>query len=76
MRPFVTRPRNVAVLDMTGQTIGRLRVVRSAPSLGRGARWHCACVDCGASVVGKGSDIRRGRVGCQQCRDARRTAHA
>jgi hypothetical protein len=61
------------VLDITGQTFGRLTVLAYQPHKpGRGAWWLCEC-QCGALKVIRGVDLRTGGVqscGCLQ-REAR-----
>lgn len=68
------------LIDLTGQTFGRLTVTGRAKSRPGGeARWHCAC-GCGGSATANGSDLRRGHTtscGCvmKQINRAAKTTH-
>jgi hypothetical protein len=53
-----------ALIDISGQRFGRLKVVQRAPkkrTSGGGAKWVCNC-DCGARSIVGGSDLRSGRI--------------
>jgi Zn finger protein HypA/HybF involved in hydrogenase expression len=67
-RPFRYGPGNTSVLDMTGKTLRRWRVLAPAMSLGRGARWLCECLDCGTQHVARGSELRGNGVACPGCK--------
>jgi hypothetical protein len=63
-------------LDLTGQTFGRLTVVRRAPSIkettGRvRTRWLCQC-DCGNSKIALTGDLKRGHTKSCGCWHAQR----
>ena len=54
-------------IDLTGQTINRLVVIREYGRKGRNVAWLCRCLgkngdDCGKEVVYTGSDLRSGKV--------------
>lgn len=49
-------------IDMTGQRIGRLTVLRYAETRDNGAHWVCIC-DCGQETTVLGSALRRISVG-------------
>ena len=65
------------LIDMTGQTFGRLRVVGQADASGGSqARWRCVC-DCGAEAVARGDSLRSGHTtscGCERARHGRLTS--
>ena len=67
-----------AMVDMTGQRIGRLYVVRREGNSVRGlATWLCQCV-CGKQCVREGSELRRGKIhscGCTRLRRHTRAAY-
>ena len=44
--------------DITGQTFGRLTVVRRAPNRGHHTMWECQC-ECGGTTVVSASDMKR-----------------
>lgn len=63
------------LIDLTGQTFGKLTVVGRAESQKAEARWHCTCI-CGGSTTTTGSNLRRGRTtscGCAVAEFNRRT---
>lgn len=49
-RGLSTPQRRQSKTDLTGQRLGLVTVLGSAPSIGHGARWRCRC-DCGAERV-------------------------
>lgn len=53
------------LIDITGQTFGRLKVIKKAP---QNCVWECACA-CGAIRFYTGTQLRSGRAG--QCNDCR-----
>jgi hypothetical protein len=58
-------PRSFNVVDMTGQTFGRLTAIRRVgTSPDRKALWFCNC-SCGDTTVATGKDMRSGHV--QSC---------
>lgn len=67
-RPWRFGRGNTVRADMTG-TVGRWRIVGPAMTLGNGARWSVECLDCGHRVTARGTDLRRGRVGCPGCKE-------
>lgn len=74
-RPWRFGPGNIEARGLTGQH-GRWEVLGAAMSLGDGARYRCRCVDCGHELSARGTDVRRGRVGCPGCRERKAAAHA
>ena len=56
------------LIDLAGQTFGRLSVVGRAAPKGRKAQWVCACT-CGTVKTVSGSHLRGGRTvscGCKR----------
>lgn len=49
----------MALIDLTGQRFGRLKVIEKVPSKTRNARWLCQC-DCGKQTEVLGTTLRRG----------------
>ena len=66
-------------IDLTGQTINRLVVIREAGrDKGGNALWLCRCLgkngdDCGNEVVARGDDLRRGHTQSCGCLSRERT---
>jgi hypothetical protein len=57
------------LIDMIGQKVGRLRIIKRMPSDKRRATmWQCKC-DCGKETIARGASLRRGGIrscGCFQ----------
>ncbi len=56
------------LIDLEGQTFGRLTVTGRAPAKGRKAQWVCVCA-CGNVKTVSGSHLRRGTTvscGCKR----------
>jgi hypothetical protein len=49
------------VIDLTGQTFGRLTVLSRVPSTKHGSHWLCQC-ECGSTIVAKLAKLRGGRT--------------
>ena len=47
------------LINMAGQRIGRLTVIKQVPSASTNARWLCKC-DCGNEITVLGTTLRRG----------------
>lgn len=67
-----TRATRPDFVDMTGQTLAGVEVVRRARNSHTGARWRCRCLACGAQSVQYGFYLRKiarqgGRVRCGDC---------
>jgi hypothetical protein len=65
----MARPQRV--IDMAGERVGRLTVVRRAPTIVR-ARWRCVC-SCGNELVVDSSTLRRAQAlgtdyACETCK--------
>ncbi len=61
---------NARTIDMTGQRIGKLVVIRVSDRKGKGTFWECRC-DCGTVKVMNGHVLRRGEAtgcGCNRVR--------
>jgi hypothetical protein len=55
------------VIDMTGNKIGSLTVVKRAKSKNKLAMWECQC-KCGNVCVCRGADLRQGKIKTCGCR--------
>jgi len=61
------------LVDLIGQTFGRLTVLHQAPSGRHGkAQWHCRC-QCGNNTIASGSNLRRGLIQSCGCLRSERT---
>src|SRR5262245_49604639 len=80
MQPHDTRKRQKNRIDMTGQRVGRVTVLREAGYTNNGAiRWLCLC-DCGREFITTGKHLRKGETrscGCVRYEKltARNTTH-
>lgn len=85
-RYSVTRPRIYQILrkagvpvngplqDLTGQTFGRLTVLRQTKKVTAERRWLCRC-GCGKEHAANGSELKRGGVRSCGCQRGRATIH-
>lgn len=48
-------------IDLTGQKIGRLTVIRRVENKGKNARWECVC-ECGKMTKSHAQSLRSGRT--------------
>src|ERR1700687_2163576 len=53
--------RRTTLIDMTGQTFGRLTVLDRAPNTTGDARWRCRCA-CGNETISWGHNLRTGNT--------------
>ena len=56
------------MIDLTGQTFGRLTVLERAGRIGTNAAWRCRC-ECGKEIVVASNNLKRGMIrscGCLQ----------
>jgi hypothetical protein len=64
-----------AILNLIGQTFGRLTVLSQAPFQGGRSQWHCVC-ECGAEKIVNSNLLRRGRTqSCGCLNQERRSTH-
>src|SRR5687767_12225909 len=60
-------PRMGRLVDLTGERVGRLLVIRrAAENRGGKPAWECQC-DCGKTVVARAGDLRSGKHGSCGC---------
>lgn len=55
-------------IDMTGQRIGRLTVIRRNGRKGHNTGWLCRC-DCGKEITVAGQYLRNGQTMCADCKN-------
>jgi len=54
------------LIDLTGNTFGRLTVIERAENAGKTTRWKCQC-ECGAETIVRQPDLKSGRTSSCGC---------
>lgn len=54
------------LIDLTGQTFGKLTVIARAENIGKQTAWRCRC-SCGNECIVAGGDLKRRQKTCRSC---------